>query len=186
MGLLRSAQNAEQSKGRATQGAEEASAATAEIDLLAAASGQISSITEIIAGVTRQTQLLVINARVEAARAGESGRGFCVVADEVKTLAARTRGATEGISDQVRQVGTVAVASNIAQAEEIARSTEAIATDVVETAGVLKVQADSLQNQVADFVLRLRSVAARGSGATPSAQASPASSASSAALRRRA
>ena len=81
---------------------------------------------------------------------------------------------------------TVAVASNIAQAEEIARSTEAIATDVVETAGVFKVQADSLQNQVADFVLRLRSVAARGSGATPSAQASPASSASSAALRRRA
>jgi methyl-accepting chemotaxis protein len=53
---------------------------------------------------------------------------------------------------------TVAVAENIAQAERTARATEAMAADVVETAGVLQGQADSLQDQVANFVLQLRSV----------------------------
>lgn len=103
--------SAEQSKERALIGVREASAARAEIDLLAAASGEISSITELIAGVTRQTNLLAINARIEAARAGDAGRGFCVVADEVKTLAAQTRSATEGIGGRVQQVGNAAVRS---------------------------------------------------------------------------
>ena len=53
---------------------------------------------------------------------------------------------------------TVSVADNIAQAERTARATEAMAADVVQTAEVLQEQADSLQDQVANFVLQLRSV----------------------------
>jgi methyl-accepting chemotaxis protein len=101
-------ENAEQSKARAVLGVQEASAARAEIDLLAVASGQINNIAEIISGVTRQTNLLAINARIEAARAGDAGRGFCIVADEVKTLAAQTKNATESIGGHVQQVGTAA------------------------------------------------------------------------------
>jgi methyl-accepting chemotaxis protein len=62
--------NAEQSKVRAVLGVQEATAARAEMDLLAAASGQIRSIAELISGVTRQTNLLAINARIEAAARG--------------------------------------------------------------------------------------------------------------------
>ena len=75
---------------------------------------------------------------------------------------------TEDIACKVTQISesTVSVAANIAQAERTARATEAMAADVVETADVLQRQADSLQDQVANFVLQLRSVnsSARKSG----------------------
>jgi len=103
--------HAEQSKIRAVLGVQEASAARAEIDMLAVASRQIASVTEIIAMVTRQTRLLSVNARIEAARAGDVGRGFGVVADEVKTLAEKTQGATRTIGEHVEQVGTAATRS---------------------------------------------------------------------------
>lgn len=109
---------------RITDLAREMTEAMTDVQALADSSEQIGSVLEVIRSIAEQTNLLALNAAIEAARAGEAGRGFAVVADEVRHLARKTQESVAQIRGVIEklQTGTRDVVGSMSQSHERAHS----------------------------------------------------------------
>lgn len=136
------------------QCAKEVNGTADELALLQEECSRIGSVLDVIRGIADQTNLLALNAAIEAARAGEQGRGFAVVADEVRALAHRTQEATVEIQSMVEGLqskstnAVSAISRGQALSQESLTHSEAV-VEALEKIGEVFSEVDTLTSQIA-------------------------------------
>ena len=165
------AQNATQAVGACTHGstqvtqtqssiqnlAQEVVVATQVIQELESHGNSINSILATIQGIAEQTNLLALNAAIEAARAGEQGRGFAVVADEVRVLSQRTHSSTQEIQQMIETLqATTARAVNIMGDSRMLADTSVTDADA---AAVSLAQIHTTVESISDMATQIASAA---------------------------
>jgi methyl-accepting chemotaxis protein len=118
-----------------------ANASRATIDALAKAADQIGDIVGVINDIAAQTNLLALNATIESARAGEAGRGFSIVASEVKSLATQTAKSTERIAAKVAEIQSTT--------SEVVASLASVAEAIDQLSGVSQSVSAAIEQQLA-------------------------------------
>jgi methyl-accepting chemotaxis protein len=145
---------------------EEMSNSMEAVNRLADNSTNISSILGTIKGIAEQTNLLALNAAIEAARAGEQGRGFAVVADEVRTLASRTQGSAEEIEGLIKEVQ-----QNIHRAVETMEINQKMVNKTVDSSGQVGEALESIRGSMQEIQSKTLEIVSTASNQQKAAKA---------------
>lgn len=137
--------------------AEEVNSAAEVVRRVAQDSSQIGRVVEVIQGISDQTNLLALNAAIEAARAGEAGRGFAVVADEVRTLAQRTHESTQEINAMIDRLQQGVSQAERVMAEGVNKAQSAV--DQVQSAGKELAEISHSVHSIEDLNVQIASAA---------------------------